>query len=254
MSTPKTFLAAVALVLATSLSFGVAGCSGSGTTSAEKMESQVVSEKTWNKFFSSWSYEYDGENIEGVTIDATITDEHRYYEDGVLVDMTSVEEYEVVIAGDKDYVVSGISREGRRGSVFIDDSDPLTLIYSETVTAGNVPVCYEYTQNAAHKWEKNVAEQSLAREKYTEYMSIITETDYDMYTYDEDVHGYIFKDDMKGEGPVIKFRNGELAGIYLQTKDYENGSQIITYDIVVSYGEREVNLPAEFTDNTPQAE
>ena len=252
----KTLLAAVALTLAAGFAFGMAGCSGGGTSNAKKIKSEEVTEDQWNAFFGldQDSSEDDGK-LEDCRIVLNTYSRMQSYSNGILTDGKNYSETEIVIDGDKDYVRTSSRSEGKLGDISVNDEEPETVIYSEKTEKDGVPVYYSYTQNAASEWEKDAA---LSSEGYSQYSELITSlfgyqlktTSYEDYVFSSDRGGYVLKTDLKGDQPVLKFKDGKLVGVWLEVEAYSNGKTETTYDLVITYEDQTVNLPTEFTDNT----
>ena len=256
MKGKKMILAAVALTLAAGFAFGMAGCSGGATSNAKKIKSEEVTEEQWNAIFGldQTDSEDDG-TLEDCKMEATVTYDSQTYQNGVLLDVTNVIEWEIIIDGGKDYVKSKSWQKGKYGEITIDDENPETIVYSEKSEKNGVPVYYQYTQNAAFGWEKDVASGMAGQTAYETFFDILSVAlQYDMYVYSEDANGYVVKQDLKGQGPVFKFKDGKLVGIYMQMENFEDGHEVVTCDLVITYGDQTVNLPTEFTDNTTEAE
>lgn len=257
----KTLLAAVALTLAAGFAFGMAGCSGGGTSNAKKIKSEEVTEDQWNAFFGldQDSSEDDGK-LEDCRIVLNTYSRMQSYSDGILTDGKNYSETEIVIDGDKDYVRTSSRSEGKLGDISVNDEEPETVIYSEKTEKDGVPVYYSYTQNAASEWEKDGATSSAALEKYSKLMYELAKSfpsfnsgnvfNYDDFVFSADRGGYVFKTDLKGDLPVLKFKDGKLVGVWLEVEAYSNGKTETTYDVVITYEDQTVNLPTEFTDNT----
>ncbi len=235
----KLFQVGAAAVLSALLLAGAAGCATADK--AARMRSEAISQLSWDQCFSQ-ALDYEGV-FSNFRIDLQLTYTQEEYVSGIYRTVCTEYVAEAVVADRREYVRVEGKQTGKYGDISLDETVPVEESYLECKTDGTYT---RYTRDAAGGLH---AEQSDASESVLTLVGrlrgIAGSIVYEDFLFDDDRKGYALKDDVNGEGPVLKFdKEGRLSGVWMEYDhpDDVSGRSSLRFGVVFTYGGQSVSI------------
>lgn len=207
---------------------------------AEEIFSEEVTESEWNMYLG-YDLSEDDEIFDNLKVSCREYYLSAYYFLGQPMEREEFDEREIVFDGDNKYY--------KRKSVLKDDNWEVNQvdeseIYLQQIQDGRQNVYYKYTRGEDGAWKKFKTLDDATFSAYLSLLSSLPGLDYYEYSFSEERQGYVYNTDAAGDGYVIKFLDGKLAGIWREKITFKNDtySQSIT-DMVLTWGDQNVALP-----------
>lgn len=236
----KKIVSLIALAtLSAGIICGASACSGV-STAAKGMKSEEITAEQWENIFtftdetvfSNCKMEY-GMMVNEVT-----------YEYGVKIERTTYADITITVADDNLYCFASYSQTGKYGDISLDEEKKEEERYLRTNTDGTFTL---YSKDATGEWQTSTEAGTGSLPEMGDLIEGFgTIMDYENYVFSRARKGYVLKSDVDGEGCVIKFRDGKLAGLweeYDRVNTNNDGREKATMSLVIKYGGQKVNLP-----------
>lgn len=239
MKGKKLMCAAAVAVLSVGITCGAAACSGV-STAAKGIKSEEITAQQWDDVFA-----FADETIySDCKLEFGVMYNTVYYDVGIKVEYTTYTNVTLTVAGDNAYCRITVSQKGKYGDISLDKDLPDEEIYLRSNTDGTNTV---YEKNAAGEWMTSTSSGTGGMPDIGDLVGEFDVLfDFEDYVYSKDRKGYVVSSDIEGDGCVIKFKDGKLAGIWQEYDDVTSsidGREKITMSLTIKYGGQKVKLP-----------
>ena len=223
------------IALTAILAIGLTACN-----SAQSMKSDEVTLEGWTSAFSE-------ENFTNVRMEGETTSGVSGKAQGGKVDYSQTRRITAVIAGDYEYYKIETETSGKILGIDIADPQPVVEKYSAKKEDGTYTI---YTKDASGNWIMEDSVVSVAADIIVGMIGTYANM-YESYVFSKDRKGYVGAEDLDGTQEVLKFKDGKLAAIWLQSEKPDFDENGFTYAVRISgtssvsftYGGQSITLP-----------
>lgn len=239
MKGKKLLCAASVAVLSAGIICGASACSVA-STAAKNIKSEEITAQQWDDVFS-----FADETIySDCKLEMGKTYHTETYKSGVKVEYTTYANVTLIVAGDNAYCLITGNQEGKYGDISLDREVQDIELYLRSNADGTNTI---YEKDASGEWMTYTSSDTGGMPDIGDLVGEFDVLfDFEDYVYSKNRKGYVVSSDTEGDGCVIKFKDGKLAGIWQEYDDVTSGNdgrEKVTMSLTIKYGGQKVNLP-----------